>query len=174
MTQEEATDLIIYNQVVKDVSISGIINFSNDSFDHAITFHNCTIKNFQGTNIQFNKQVSFINCKLNICDFSFAYFIGGLEIINCTFENYLDFQCGGHNKSQYHIRLENSIFKGFVNFYDCTYDGPFLVIRNDFQKGTNILGNKNLPYETSFKLTPVIDFNKGALNLNEEGDKHNT
>lgn len=171
MTSDEVTDLIIYNQKVKDAVISGIINFSIDIFDHAVIIENCSINCFRANNIQFNKQVKFVNCKFKICDFSFAYFPGGLEIIDCSFNTYLDFQCGGHNKSQNPVRLENSIFKDFVNFYDCSYDGPFILNGNDFQKGTNILGNKNMPYEVTFKLTPIFENNKGLMNLNGEGYK---
>jgi len=106
-----------------------------------------------------------------LCDFSFSYFLGGLEIINCCFKNYLDFQSGGHNKTHNPVRLENSVFLDFVNFFDCSYDGPFILNGNDFQKGTNILGNKNMPYEVTFKLAPLLKNNKGIINLNGEGDK---
>ena len=171
MTSDEATDLIIYNQTVKDVSISGIINFSTDTFDHSIDIQNCSINCLQAAMTKFNKPVKFFNCKFHLCDFSFSYFLGGLEIINCCFKNYLDFQSGGHNKTHNPVRLENSVFLDFVNFFDCSYDGPFILNGNDFQKGTNILGNKNMPYEVTFKLAPLLKNNKGIINLNGEGDK---
>ncbi len=166
MIPEEATDLIIYNQIVKDVSITSVIKFSTDIFSHAITIEHCKINSFIESNIQFNKPVKFISCQFNKCDFSFAYFAGGLEIVNCSFKNYLNFECGGHNKSKSEFRMEGSIFYCFVNFYDCFYEGPFILKDNELRKGTNILGNIGMPYETTFIHKPVFENNKGILNLN--------
>lgn len=171
ISSDEAMDLVYYNQTVKDTSIFGILDFSIELFNHELNFENCIVHHLKAIKTQFNKQVKFLNCRFISCDFSFSFFPGGLQIVNCSFDNYLNFECGGHNEPKNSFKLENSIFKNFVNFYDCSYDGPFILKGNDFQNGTNILGNKNMPYEAVFKLTPLIENNNGALNVDGEGNK---
>jgi hypothetical protein len=169
ISSEEAIDWIFYNQILKNSLVSGKMEMEVEIFNHDIIIDNCVINYFKGTNVQYQKPVKFKDSKFKNCDFSFSFFVGGLEVINCSFEGYLDFQCGGHNKNNNSINLENSTFKDFVNFYDCSFEGPVILKGNDFQKGTNIFGNKGMPYETGLKTAPIIENNKGQMNIDGEG-----
>jgi hypothetical protein len=167
ISSEEAVDLFIYNQIVKDSFISGTIEIQRDSFTHRIRIENCIIQHFKSEFVGYQKPIKFVDCEFKNCEFPFCRFIGGLDIINCTFNNYLDFQSGGHNQNNYPINIENSTFKNFVNFFDCDYEGPVIIKNNNFQKGTNIFGNKNKPFEARFKFEPIVESNKGLMNIDD-------
>ena len=110
-----------------------------------------------------------VNCHFKKCQFVFTYFLGGLTIDNCTFDNYLDFQAGGHNKTRYPITITNNFFKDFLNFCDCWYEDEVTITNNCFQKGTNLLGKPhNIP--VTFDKEPFITDNSGKLDLNNEGE----
>ncbi len=77
------------------------------------------------------------------------------------------FQCGGHNKGAAVFSWDSCHFASFVNFFDCWYEGPFVVPNCHFSGGSNSLGNRGAPYQVRFDVPPVIDGNVGRLDLNE-------
>lgn len=128
------------------------------------------IEYFSGSVTQFDKPVRLINCNFKKCQFIFTYFLGGLTIYNCTFDNYLEFQAGGHNKTGNPVIITNNSFKGFVNFFDCWYENEVTISNNEFHKGTNLLGRPhNIP--VTFDIEPIITNNIGQLDVNNEGEE---
>jgi hypothetical protein len=143
---------------------------SNETWNKEVVFENCIIEYFSGSVTQFDRPVRLINCHFKKCQFVFTYFSGGLTIDNCTFDNYLDFQAGGHNKSGNPVIITNNEFKDFVNFADCWYENQVTISNNKFHKGTNILGRPlNIP--VTFDIAPIIKDNIGQLDLDNEGKK---
>lgn len=133
-------------------------------------FENCIIEFFSASVTQFDKPVNLINCHFKKCEFSFTYFLGGLRIDNCTFDGYLDFQAGGHNKTGNFVIITNNDFNYFVNFFDCWYENELRVSGNKFHKGTNLLGKPhNIP--VTFGIEAIIKDNIGQLDLDNEGEK---
>ncbi|QOW09897.1 hypothetical protein Q73A0000_05740 [Kaistella flava (ex Peng et al. 2021)] len=153
-----------------DLCIEGELKIeSTEKWNKQLVMENCLIEYFSGSVTQFEKQVQFINCNFKNCQFVFTYFLGGLTIENCTFDNYLDFQAGGHNQKGNSIIIANNDFKGFVNFFDCIYEDDVIIENNKFQKGTNLLGKPfNIP--VTFSIKPFIDKNVGQLDANDEGE----
>ena len=152
-----------------DVYISGdIIIETIDNWDKEVFLNNCVIEYFSGSVTHFEKSVKLTNCVFKKCQFVFSYFLGGLLIDNCTFDNFLDFQAGGHNKTGNPIMITNNEFRDFVNFFDCWYENEVTISNNNFQKGTNLLGKPyNIP--VTFDKKTIIKDNIGQLNMNSEG-----
>jgi hypothetical protein len=143
ITKEKAFDLLEMGQPIKDCYVDGKVEIViSGSWDKDVTIENCIVESFAGNVTQFEKPVRFTNTHFKNCEFVFSYFVGGLIIENCTFDSYLDFQAGGHNKPTIEIIINNSDFNDFVNFFDCWYQGPISIIGNRFHKGT-ILEVKN-------------------------------
>ncbi|UOK42168.1 MULTISPECIES: hypothetical protein [Flavobacterium] len=168
ITTERATDLLKDGEPIIDFYIEGEVVIEGlDNWEKEVVFENCIIKHFSG-NIQFEKPVKLINCHFQKCEFFGAYFFGGLTIDNCTFDDYLDFCAGGHNKTGNPVIITNSNFKGFVNFFDCWYENEVIISNNKFHKGTNLLGKvHNIP--VTFEIEPTIKENIGALDIDNEG-----
>ena len=62
-----------------------------------------------------------------------------------------------------------------MNFFDCIYNGPVEIRKNNFEKGSNLLGNIGKSYQTNFEIKPTIQDNKGSIDLDgEDGLKINT
>jgi hypothetical protein len=172
ITAEKAFELVKANEPIKNVFVSGKLNFTGiDNFDKAIVIENCIVEYLEGISSQYLRQVKLINSEFELCDFTFTYFIGGLEIENCCFKNYLDFQAGGHNRGNNSFSIRNSTFKKFVNFFDCWFESEVIIVNNDFQKGTNLLGkHTSNSIKTVFDIVPLIENNIGKLDINSEGD----
>jgi hypothetical protein len=170
ITADRAMDLIMSGESLIDVFVTGELKLEGiDNFDKSLIASNSIFEYLNALSSQFTQLIKLSNCELRKCDFTFSYFLGGLEIDNCVFENYLDFQAGGHNKDGKAVSINNCTFKGFVNFFDCWYESEFIISENDFQKGTNILGKPNgIP--VTFDVSPIIENNKGQLDLDNEGD----
>ncbi len=171
ITTERATDLLKDGRHLTDVYVDGELKIeTNETWDKEVVFENCIIEYFSGSVTQFDKPVRLINCHFKKCQFVFTYFLGGLTIDNCTFDNYLDFQAGGHNKTGNPVIITNNDFKGFVNFFDCWYENEVIISNNIFHKGTNLLGKPhNIP--VTFDIEAIIKDNDGQLNLDNEEEK---
>ena len=135
-----------------------------------VVFENCSVEHFSGSATEFLKPVSFINCHFKKCQFVFTYFLGGLTIDHCIFDNYLDFQAGGHNKTGNPVNITNNEFKEFVNFFDCWYEYEVTISYNNFQKGTNLLG-KPYAIPVTFEKPAIIKENIGQIDLDIEWEK---
>jgi hypothetical protein len=166
---ERATELLNEGYPLTDVHIEGELKIeSNQNWDKEIVFENCIVEYFSGNATQFAQPVKLINCHFKNCHFTFVYFFGGLTIEHCVFDNYLDFQAGGHNKTGNSVIITNNQFKGFVNFFDCWYENEVIISNNKFHKGTNLLGKLyNIP--VTFDVEPIIKNNIGQLDLDNEG-----
>jgi hypothetical protein len=169
ISPERATDLLQEEQPLIDCYIDGEIKIeTNETWDKEVVMENCVVEYFSGSATQFEKPVRLVNCHFLKCQFVFTYFSGGLIIDNCIFDGYLDFQAGGHNKTGKPVIIANNQFADFVNFFDCWYENEVIISNNTFQKGTNLLGRPfNIP--VTFDIAPVIENNKGQLDLNTEG-----
>lgn len=125
---------------LREIFIAGILNIENGSeWDKEIIIENCIIENIVCIGIQFNKRITIKNTYVKAASFDFCYFIGGLIIDNCVFDEYLDFNAGGHNSKGNFITINGNHFRGFVNFFDCWFNGEISVTNNIFESGTNIL-----------------------------------
>ena len=162
---KEANDLLNEGLPLINANVEGNLKNIVTSWDKEVIIDNCIIKNFVGTVTHFEKPVKFINTHFRDCQFIFSYFLQGLLIGNCTFDKYLDFQAGGHNKPGHSIIIQNNIFSEFVNFFDCWYNGEVLVRNNKFNKGTNIESKNQL---ITFDVPPVILDNIGQTNIEAE------
>lgn len=169
ISAEEAMTLLKEGQPLTDLYVEGELKIETDqNWDREVTIENCILENFSGCSTLFNKQIKLINCNLKTCQFIFTYFAGGLTIDNCIFNDYLDFQAGGHNKKGNSVVITNNVFNGFVNFFDCWYESEVTISNNIFNKGTNLLGAP-INIKVKFDIEPIITGNRGQLNLDNEG-----
>jgi hypothetical protein len=170
ISPESAYDLLKDGRPLTDARIEGYLKIENTQiWDNEVVFENCIIENFSGSVTQFGKPVRLVNCHFKKCHFAFTYFLGGLTIDNCTFDNYLDFQAGGHNKTGNAIIITNNDFKDFVNFFDCWYENEVVLSKNKFHKGTNLLGKPH-NIAVTFDTQAIIKDNIGQLDLDNEGE----
>lgn len=171
ISNERATDLLNDGRPLTNVYVYGDLKIDiNENWGKEVVFENCIVENFLAISQQFDKPVKLTNCYFKKCQFTFCYFFGGLIIDNCTFDNYLDFNAGGHNKAGNPVVITNNDFKGFVNFFDCWFENEITISNNKFCKGTNLLGKVyNVP--VTFDIEPMIKDNIGQLDLENEGDK---
>jgi hypothetical protein len=173
ISSKTAIDLIIQGKPLINYHISDKLELYNlkDKYDCELIIENCIFDNLISPSIEFKHPVRLIRSCFHKCSFNYAYFIEGLMIDNCVFDSYLDFEAGGHNQKNSTITIKNSTFKGFVNFFDCWYQSKVVITDNDFEKGTNLLGNKDKAYRVQFDVTPIIENNRGSIDLDDEGDK---
>ena len=173
MSVDRATDLLNDGLPLIDCYIDGEIKIETDeTWNKEVIIENCIIEYLSGNVTQFDKPVKLINSHFKKCQFMFTYFLGGLTVNNCTFDNYLNFEAGGHNKKNKPITIINNDFLGFVNFFDCWYENEVTICNNNFQRGTNLLGKPhNIP--VTFDIEPINKDNIGQLNLDAEGDETN-
>jgi len=171
ISPERAIDLLNEGLALKDAYINGELKIeTNETWDRTVVIENCIIEYFSGSVTKFVKHVKLTNCHFKRCQFVFTYFLGGLTIDNCTFENYLDFQAGGHNKKGNAVTIINSTFNDFVNFFDCCYESEITISNNKFHKGTNLLGMPfNIP--VTFESEPTIKDNLGQIDIDNEGER---
>lgn len=169
LTAKEALNLITRGEVISNCIIRGSLLFGESEFNFPVVFENCEVENLKSGSVQYNRVVKFNKCHFKKCELSFCYFPEGLEIISCLMDSYIDFQCGGHNKPTAIVRITDTVFKEFVNFFDCIYEGPVIITNNKFEKGTNLLGNQNKPYAVSFHSVLTIENNEGELSIDGEG-----
>ena len=167
VTNFEALELLQKGKPLVGLTISGQINLeTNKIWNKEVIIENCEIEYFSGSVTRFNKVVKLSNTKFKKSQFVFTYFQGGLQIENCVFEEYLDFQSGGHYQ-QNTISICNNYFHDFVNFFDCWFESLVLIKNNQFLKGTNLLGKPH-DIPVTFEVTPIIENNLGVLDLNIE------
>ncbi|MCB9229100.1 MAG: hypothetical protein H6618_05765 [Deltaproteobacteria bacterium] len=113
--------------------------------------------------VQFTELVRIKNCNIKILDIYANHFTSGLELVDCVIENKVLWTAGGHNLKP--IVFKNCIFKEFVDFEDCYFDGDVIFNSVKFLKGTNLLGNKGTPVEVSFEKDLTISEVEGNLKM---------
>lgn len=112
---------------------------------------------------QFYAPVRMANCTVKQLDRSSTYFLGGLEIENCTILCDVSWPWGGHNKRP--IRIVDSVFGGFLDVEDGAFEAEVILRNVKFCKGTNLLGNVGTPVEVSFEIPPTFDRVEGQLDV---------
>ena len=166
MTAQEAVQILTDGKPLTASHVQGKLSLSvGESWEKELLIDNCIIEDFDGSITQFGQAVKLTNCHFKNCSFTFAYFLQGLVIECCTFDQYLDFQAGGHNQLGYRVLINQNIFCGFVNYFDCWYKGEVGVCDNDFRQGTNIASQHQL---ITFEVPPVLANNKGPLAIEGE------
>lgn len=168
MDPADALAILAQGRVLSGERIDQTLDFSSWGVEievsQPITIEDCVVHSLKALSCYFQSPVVLRNTKiLGDASFYAGYFFQGLHISGCEFLGELDVQCGGHNKNGYKVILENTRFDGFVNFFDCWYEGPFIVRDCKFKGGTNLLGNKGKPYEVQFDAPPVIQRTSGKL-----------
>jgi len=150
---------------LRNYSISGVLEIdAGQDWNKEVVIENCIVENLRCLMVYFQKKVTIKDCYLKNASFNFSYFIGGLVIERCIFNNYLDFEAGGHNDSG-SIILRGNQFKGFVNFCDCWFTNEVYVERNVFEKGTNISSKDQL---ISCDMPMQVVLNSGDLSIESE------
>jgi hypothetical protein len=166
MTSELVKQLCREGAPIVGMNISGDLGIEDGGlWDEKVILENCNIDNFSCIMISFSKPVTLKNCYLKNATFMFSYFTGGLIIENCVFEQYLDFQSGGHNEGGNAIIIKENLFKGFVNFWDCWFTDQVLIHNNVFKHGTNLLSKDQY---VSFDIPPIVENNSGDLAIESE------
>jgi hypothetical protein len=108
-------------------------------------------------------EVIIENCLIEKIQIHSAWFRKGLIFRNNIVKYDIDYQMGGHNCDP--IIMENNIFMGFSNFFDCHFEEKIIVRNNIFQKGANLLGNAGKGYQNLFNKGIVNENNIGNLSL---------
>lgn len=168
LSSEKATDLLRSGQPLVDYYIGGELALPlGENWDQKIVFDNCVVESLACLSVNFSKPVALRNCRFNSCQFTFSYFLGGLTIDTCCFDTYLDFQAGGHNQGGKPVRIVNSRFSAFVNFFDCQYESAVIITDNHFLAGTNLLGRPHT-IPVTFAVAPLLARNSGQLAVDGE------
>ena len=170
ISPDQARDILTSNNSLENFHIYGDFDISDfGRYVNKIIINNCTIENFNAQNVDFVSDIELIDTLFLNASFATSFFKNGLLIENCIFKNNVDFQDGGYNKVNKSIEFINNTFYGFVNFIDCVFNGPVVLKYNNFNKGSNLLGNKNKSYCTVFDFEPELYKNKGEIDLDGEG-----
>ena len=82
-------------------------------------------------------------------------------MINCTVHCRVDWFAGGHNNKP--ILIQDCTFKEFVDVGDCWFHDVVRLERVQFEKGTNLLGDRGSPYQVDFDTEPQIIGVEGIL-----------
>jgi hypothetical protein len=166
ISAEQAIALLRAGAPLENCYVKGVMEIVGaDNWSEVIRISHCSIEGFVGSVTQFSKPVILIDTYFQKCEFAFAYFLEGLTIESCIFENYLDFQAGGHNLVGYPVKIRNNTFLDFVNFFDCWYTGAVSICKNDFARGTNISSQMQL---ITFNFLPDLFDNTGRLDIEAE------
>jgi len=173
ISSEDAIELILQGQEIANYHIIGKTELYKiaSKLNRELVIQDCFIEDLVSPSAEFIHGLRIVRSHLAKCSFNYAYFIGGLFISDCTFDSYLDFEAGGHNQNDRGFQIKNSSFHGFVNFFDCWFQSAVEVVGNEFKKGTNLLGNKDKPFSVQFDSPPLIENNRGQIDLEGEGDK---
>ncbi|RYE55690.1 MAG: hypothetical protein EOP48_09660 [Sphingobacteriales bacterium] len=161
----QAKALLDAGSLLANSNIGGVLELDAGSeCTNEVFIEDCSVENLKCLMVYFQRKVTIRNCNFKSASFNFCYFFGGLTIENCTFDEYLDFESGGHNDSG-PIMIRGNQFKGFVNFCDCWFTGKVFIENNNFEKGTNICSNEQL---VSFDIPLSLGVNTGDLAVQGE------
>jgi len=125
----------------------------------------CRIPSLDGYFTTYQAPVVLERCEVGDTQMISTFFLAGLVIRDCTFTGKFSVECGGHNQGGTAVELSGSTFRGFANFLDCWYMGPFILRDCAFEAGTNLLGNQGTPYSAAFDTPPEITGCTGRLDV---------
>jgi hypothetical protein len=133
-----------------------------------ITFRDCSLKRLAFEEITFLETIILERCIIQS-----AYFVGyikaGMIMTDCEFTSDMSlplFGWSGHNAIDKPILITKCTFHGFVDTKDAWFQGPVMISKCRFIRGTNLLSNVGRSNATHFDVTPVIIENEGTLDLN--------
>ena len=142
---------------------------SDEEIHVPIVIRNAEIESLVTMNGYFQKPVVLERVRFaGEVSFWCGYFFAGFSATDCEFGGLVGFENGGHNRDGSEFRLKDCVFRKFVNFLDCWYEGPVYVQGCRFEEGTNLLGMVDEPCRVSFDVTPIIENNVGNLALNQD------
>jgi len=165
----EVLRLLRSGEEVRSLQVSEELNLravaDGDDVRAPIRFIDCSFGKVDVSFLQFQEPVRFEACSIESLFGMSSYFLAGLVIERCILASSTDLSCGGHNRGGHPIVLAESTFTAFVDFTDCWFEGPIVVRRCTFEGGTNLLGNRERPYRVTFDVAPVLEENRGQLDL---------
>ena len=123
------------------------------------------IKNMEIGFCNYEEQVVIENCIIENFEIDNAWFLKGLVLKNNIIKNKVEYNMGGHNKEC--IFIENNIFQGLVDFFDCHFENMIIVKNNLFLMGSTLLGNKGEGSENTFTNGLIAENNLGNISLND-------
>lgn len=149
------------------------LNLSQEAKDlnEELEISNCVITNCMMAGGYFRRKVTIENSLIFDLVAIGRYFDEGLKISSCVFVNGVSFEGTGCKNPQGDIIIENSIFQGFLDFFDAHYEGRLIFNNNILLQGTNILGNQELPIESIFKNGIEHKLNIGKLDISDPYEK---
>lgn len=162
-----ALKLIKEGQTLRNVEISDKLDLSkleiksNYEVNEKISIIDCKIEYLMVHSSTFLEKIELKNCKINTAYFGGGYFPKGFEMKDCKFSSSVSFEAGGHNLKTDFI-IENNLFKGFVDFLDCWFKGPFILKNNVFEVGSNIFV-EDTQESSTFDDTIILQNNIGDL-----------
>ncbi|TWR27751.1 hypothetical protein FPZ42_00625 [Mucilaginibacter achroorhodeus] len=155
-----AIDLINEGIPIVDTYVQGNIDISFVNSVKELSFFNCIVESFLAEGVEFAAPMKLINTHFKSCQFRYAYFLNGLTIENCVFDQNLSFESGGHNQPNYPVIIKGNVFNDRVDFFDCWFRSSVIVTENNFLKGTNIQSKNQM---ITFDIEPTITNNIGDL-----------
>jgi hypothetical protein len=169
---DEVLEHLRQGRAVRDANVAGLLDLDSLAVGDArrvnvpVLFLDCHLGGLLAPVLEFSEPVVLERTVIRgAVSFPSGYFLRGLRVGACRFESDADFACGGHNAEDAAFALIDSHFAGFVNFFDCWFQGPVEVRRCAFAGGTNLRGNTRQPYEVRFDVPPVIEGVTGVLDL---------
>lgn len=151
------------NLIIPEIRYDEIVKFDK------VIIKNCYIQslNLEGT-FELETELIIENCIIDFFKIHSCWFKEGLLLKNNIFKNYIDYQMGGHNKKP--IMIEENIFCNFFNFFDCQFFDRLEIKKNIFIYGSNLMGNLDEGYASTFDQFPVLEDNIGNIDLDGLGE----
>lgn len=126
--------------------------------DHPIDIVDVDNLSFYAPCVHFEQPVQITNCTLTSLDLYAAYFMGGLQMRNCTIQSRVTWEAGGHNTDG-PVLFQDCVFQKFLNAEDAWFHGPVILERVQFQNGTNLLCDDDKcprTYCPVFEVEPIV------------------
>jgi hypothetical protein len=174
MTPRTAADIIDSlrrGEAIHDAIVNELIDLrllaDGDEIHFAIKFVRCQLHSLDAVKLEFHRRMTLIDTQVwhSSGSFAFSYFFEGFTIERCDFVERLDFSCGTHNRNGHAVIIRDSLLHDFVDFFDCTFEGPVEVVHCRFEIGTNLLYAGDM---IRFDVPPVIEENIGEMDRGVE------
>jgi hypothetical protein len=171
MTADQALSILRSGDVLTGERVSPIVlapAADVREIRHPIKIQSCQVEEFDAALCEFHEPVTLSKSMFERAGFVACYFLQGLSVEGCHFRGRVNFECGGHNAADKTVLFQDTVFEGFVNFFDCLFEGPVILRNVEFREGTNLCGFKGTPTEPTFSGGLTLDRVSGKLDFNEE------
>ena len=148
---------VIKNEILNDLNCSLFDKIST------IQIMNSVINKLELPATRLEYKVVIENCIIDTLFIHSCWFDKGLIFKRNIVKNEIDYQMGGHNNDP--IIIENNIFQGFFNFFDCHFKDSVEVSGNIFINGSNFLGNQDTGFRNLFNNNYTVKENIGRIDL---------